>query len=168
MTNPYTQEQMDAYTTICGSDDPIRLDIAEADVRAQAASWAEQGEPCDEAQIEMAVEYVSAVRAEHDRCHCGCGCSEPATTTDDSGERVCDECASYLVDDGGEVVCSRRTASWTVCHVCGETIRWGRIQTGQPGSPNYRTGECGCGEAWMEEDRGGWGHYGYSVPEVKP
>ena len=41
-------------------------------------------------------------------CDCsGCDCAEEATTTDDGGEPVCDECAEFAVDDDGEVHCMR-------------------------------------------------------------
>lgn len=39
---------------------------------------------------------------------CGCGCVEQATTTDDGGVPVCEECSQYDVDDEtGDVVCSK-------------------------------------------------------------
>jgi hypothetical protein len=41
-------------------------------------------------------------------CECtGCGCGELATQTDDNGVPVCAECAAYVVDDDGDVICSR-------------------------------------------------------------
>jgi hypothetical protein len=41
-------------------------------------------------------------------CGCtACGCSEPATGTDDSGVAVCEACSDYTVDDDGEVHCSQ-------------------------------------------------------------
>lgn len=99
---------------------------------------------------------------EHE-CECqGCGCDEPATTTDDGGVPVCEECADFTCDDG-DVVCSRMTKGFSQCNVCDEAIEWGtHIQTGNPGdgSPNYIIGRCGCKDAhWRNEDRGGWGHY---------
>lgn len=42
------------------------------------------------------------------KCECWCcGCSEPATTRDDAGLDVCDECRDYATDDDGTVVCAR-------------------------------------------------------------
>jgi len=96
-------------------------------------------------------------------CQCNsCGCTEPATTTDDSSVPVCEACAEYTVDANGDTVCSRQTADFRTCHVCGREIDWGGISTaGRPGTPNHRVGTCGCGDAWLDEDRGGWGHYSY-------
>jgi hypothetical protein len=97
------------------------------------------------------------------RCECiGCGCTAPAVRTDDSGIPTCDECRVYTVTDDGDVVCSRMDLGHT-CHVCGKKIEWGGIITGRPGSSNIRVGSCDCGpEAWVEEERGDWGHYRYS------
>jgi len=50
------------------------------------------------------------------------------------------------------------------CRECGDVIRWGRIETHGPGAPNSRSGDCGCGaDSWLDEDRGGWGHYTYAA-----
>jgi len=94
------------------------------------------------------------------RCTC-CDCTEEATTTDDGGVAVCDECSTYFVDDDGTVHCSRETKGFTECPDCREEIRWGGyIQTGSLGSgtPNFSEGYCSCSK-WRDEDRGGWGHY---------
>lgn len=108
------------------------------------------------------LDYAEAVG-----CECSaCSCDEPATTTDDSGVDVCEECSEYTVDASGEVICSRQTGGFACCHECDQEIGWSRIQTGQPGVSNWRTGSCDCGsEAWMDEDRGGWGHYTYRGEE---
>ena len=53
-------------------------------------------------------------------CQCtGCGCSEPATCTDDSGIPVCAECQEYTTDDDGSVVCSRDERVEIVTESCG-------------------------------------------------
>jgi hypothetical protein len=42
------------------------------------------------------------------RCECtACQCVALATTTDECGTHVCDECRDYVVDFGGDVHCSR-------------------------------------------------------------
>jgi hypothetical protein len=54
------------------------------------------------------------------QCQCtGCGCDEPATTTDDGGNAVCEPCANYTCDDDGCVVCSRDPRTETVVESCG-------------------------------------------------
>ena len=90
-------------------------------------------------------------------CNCNCHCSEPATTTDDNGVPVCLACASYTVDDDGDVVCSRMTEGGTVCHICYDDIEWGCIQTGS-GRSNYTEGTCQCSPeyGWYLEERGNW------------
>lgn len=98
------------------------------------------------------------------RCTCNCGCNDSAAIIDSSsGELVCDECSIYLVDDDGEVICSKVTNGFSICHICHEIIKWGCIQTGNPGSgsPNYIEGSCKCGDSWLEECRGNWGYYSY-------
>lgn len=41
-------------------------------------------------------------------CECpSCSCDEPATTTDDGGNHVCEACADYATDDDGQTYCSR-------------------------------------------------------------
>ena len=50
---------------------------------------------------------------------CGCGCSEPATCTDDGGVPVCGECLDYTLDDDGQVVCSRDERVEIVTESCG-------------------------------------------------
>ncbi len=41
-------------------------------------------------------------------CECiGCGCSDPAITTDDGGVPVCAACSEYAVDEDGDVICSQ-------------------------------------------------------------
>ena len=96
-------------------------------------------------------------------CGCGCGCDEPATHQDES-VYLCDTCGDYTYDDEGTCRCARQTEQWTMCPDCGEEIAWGGIQTHGPGASNDRTGTCGCGDAWLDEDRGGWGHYSYRRP----
>lgn len=54
-------------------------------------------------------------------CH-ACSCEQPATTTDDGGVYVCGACADYVVDDDGDVICSRCERSdeiETVTECCG-------------------------------------------------
>lgn len=100
-------------------------------------------------------------------CECQCGCSEPTDpdNTDEGGNYCCEDCHVYTVDAGGDVICSRMTDGFTRCHDCGEEIRWGQIQTHSPGVANDIVGTCGCGDAWLDQDLGGWGHYSYS-PEA--
>ncbi len=91
---------------------------------------------------------------EEKTCTCGgCGCTEPATTTDDGGAPCCEPCADYYVADEGEVVCARMQTADTPCRHCGGDIEWGRIQTRQ-WEANWREGECEC-RRWKQEDRGG-------------
>ena len=54
------------------------------------------------------------------RCQCdGCGCDEPAVTTDDGGVAVCGACQDYTCDADGCVVCSRDPRTETVVESCG-------------------------------------------------
>ncbi len=99
-------------------------------------------------------------------CECLCDCTEPAVTTDDGGTPVCDECETAVWTEDGDVICARQTKNFERCHVCGDKIDWGCIETHSPGTANSRTGTCGCGDAWLDEDKGGWGHYSYGVPEA--
>jgi hypothetical protein len=96
------------------------------------------------------------------RCSCSdCGgCDEPATTTDDAGNDVCDECSVYMALRTGENVCSRATDDFTVCHECGETIDWSGVLTGPP---DHRLGDCKCGKsAWRNDENGGsWDRHSY-------
>lgn len=93
-------------------------------------------------------------------CECECGCAESATTTDDGGNDVCEACSEYTVHDGS-TYCSRIPGGdGDTCHACAETIDWGGIETHGPGVANSRSGTCRCG-AWLDKDRGGWGHYSY-------
>lgn len=53
-------------------------------------------------------------------CACtACGCSSPASTTDDSGVAVCAACSDYTVDDDGEVHCSQCDDVEVVTESCG-------------------------------------------------
>lgn len=100
-------------------------------------------------------------------CGCtGCGCTEPAETIDDGGVETCEECADYIVDLEGDVICAKRTDGFTRCHVCEAPIEWGNIRNDRgPWAYNYRQGDCECGEgAWVDEERGTWGHYAYVYP----
>lgn len=99
--------------------------------------------------------------AQVDGCQCDCQCGAAATTTDE-GVQLCEACATYMVDDAGDTVCSR-VADGRTCHVCREVIQWGTIQTGQPGEPNQRLGECGCGWCWSETEHGGDWRLGYEA-----
>lgn len=88
------------------------------------------------------------------RCEClPCGCCEDATTTDDNGIPVCDECSSYYTTDDGDVVCSRVQGDDS-CRHCGAAIKWSGIMTGAPGVSNWRDGSCSCRE-WTQTERGG-------------
>jgi hypothetical protein len=98
-------------------------------------------------------------------CGCLCECGQPAVTADDSGCPVCGECESATVTEDGDVICARKTENFARCHVCDDKIEWGRIETHSPGAANSRSGSCGCGDAWLDEDKGGWGHYSYCVPD---
>jgi len=114
-------------------------------------------------RIETETTNGGVTMSEHD-CQCtGCSCDAEATTTDDQGIPVCDECASYCIDEDGEVICSRLTDGFSRCHVCHQEIEWGSTQTGNPGSgaASVRLGSCDCGDAWTDTERGTWGHYAY-------
>lgn len=53
-------------------------------------------------------------------CECGgCGCDEPATTTDDSSIPVCGACSEYTCDDDGDVRCSNMDDVEIVTESCG-------------------------------------------------
>jgi hypothetical protein len=53
-------------------------------------------------------------------CACvACGCSEPATCTDDGGTEVCDACSEYTVDSDGDVHCSNMDDVEVVTESCG-------------------------------------------------
>lgn len=53
-------------------------------------------------------------------CECtGCGCSEPATCTDDQGIPTCAQCQDYTTDEDGQVLCGRCDGVETVVESCG-------------------------------------------------
>lgn len=87
------------------------------------------------------------------RCACDCHCGEAATTTDGTRTSVCDPCSDYYTTDDASVICSREQDS-DRCRHCGQAIKWGHIQTGQPGVSNWREGSCACG-GWVLTERGG-------------
>jgi len=109
-------------------------------------------------------EALASLRINIETCDCpGCGCKRPAVTTDD-GVPFCRACSDYTFTEGGDVVCRRMHEGWTMCHVCHHTIEWGAIQGDDSGSVgyNHRYGACQCGaHAWLDEERGNWGHYSY-------
>jgi predicted HD phosphohydrolase len=47
----------DAFQKICGDCCGVE-DITEKDIREQAATWAEQGDPCSEEMVEAAIKYL--------------------------------------------------------------------------------------------------------------
>lgn len=101
------------------------------------------------------------------QCTCECGCQNEATTTDDNGNDVCEDCSEYKYDDeDGTFIGCGSSGLGTTCHVCKEPINWGGIETHQSGQPNSREGECACGCAWTDEQRGNWGHYKYKKADV--
>jgi hypothetical protein len=56
-------------------------------------------------------------------CECtACGCSEPATCTDDGGVAVCDACSDYTIDADGEVHCSQCDDTEVVSDSWGRSI----------------------------------------------
>ena len=56
-------------------------------------------------------------------CACtACGCSEPATCTDDGGVEVCAACSDYTVDGDGEVHCSQCDDTEVVSDSWGRSI----------------------------------------------
>jgi hypothetical protein len=68
---------------------------------------------------------------------CGCGCSDPATTTDDGGVPVCDACSEYTVDSDGDVHCGNMDDVEIVTESCGagnQTRSYARIKP--PGMPD--------------------------------
>lgn len=134
----------------------------QAGICIRKASLAQALANISRAEADLVIlEAEAAAEKEPDLCECSaCDCENEATTTDDHGVKVCAACAVYMVDDGGTVVCSRQGLGRT-CHVCGLVIQWGPILTGYPGQANYRVGHCTCGPAWLDEDRGDWGHYTY-------
>ena len=80
-------------------------------------------------------------------CQCSaCGCAEPATTTDDGGVPVCDECADYAVDDDGDVHCARCGDVEIVTESCGagsQTRSYARIRPPEM-PPSDPDGEWAC------------------------
>jgi hypothetical protein len=53
-------------------------------------------------------------------CECGgCGCSDPATTTDESSIPVCSACSEYTVDRDGDIHCSNMDDVEVVTVSCG-------------------------------------------------
>lgn len=130
----------------CDHSDTVGLpdDASETEVVEEVQTWWPRA-------TVTRVPDVTAPQAEE--CECSCGCSEHATTTDDSGIPVCAACADYYTTDNGDVVCSREQDARS-CRHCSEDIVWGRIQTGQPGVPNWRDGHCSCRQ-WTETERGG-------------
>ena len=53
-------------------------------------------------------------------CECSCcNCTEPATTTDDWGIPVCDECSRYVIDADGDLHCAREDDIEEVTECCG-------------------------------------------------
>lgn len=86
-------------------------------------------------------------------CECACGCTAPATTTDDSSTPVCYACADYYVDADGQPVCSREQGEGT-CRHCGSVIEWGTIQVAsRGGASRFRQGRCSCRQ-WRQEEYG--------------
>ena len=56
-------------------------------------------------------------------CECtACGCSEPATCTDDGGVAVCGACSDYTIDGDGEVHCSQCDDTEVVSDSWGRSI----------------------------------------------
>jgi hypothetical protein len=136
-------------TPIEGHDDPERgLEWA------IGAGWFGQ-----DAELQDFVEIEAPV------CECQCGCDQEATTTSDDFD-LCEACSHVLLDEYGDFVACASSGLGQKCHKCGEEIEWRRIKTGaRPGLPNYRLGSCECGDAWKEEELGGWGNYEYSPPD---
>ena len=94
------------------------------------------------------------------KCQCECGCDEIATKTDEGGNPVCDECSEYAFDDDGNFIGCGASGLGEMCHVCLKEISWGEVLTGGFGNPNYRLGDCTCGEnSWIDECKGDWGHF---------
>ncbi|MFH1011441.1 MAG: hypothetical protein V1784_09450 [bacterium] len=109
-------------------------------------------------------EALASLDIDLQTCDCtGCSCVLPAVTTDAGGVPVCRACSSFFCAADGDVVCGQIFRG-TRCHVCGGEIEWSGICTGTSGrgTPNHRYGSCVCGaRVWLDEDRGGWGHYSY-------
>jgi len=80
-------------------------------------------------------------------CECqACDCSEVATTSDDGGVPVCAECETYVVDDDGDVHCSRCEDVEIVQESCGagqQTRTYARLKP--PARPDADpAGEWAC------------------------
>ena len=75
-------------------------------------------------------------------CACvACGCSDPATCTDDGGVEVCGACSDYTVDEDGDVHCSNCDDTEVVNDSWGRSIT--RIKP--PEEPEEDpTGEWAC------------------------
>lgn len=80
-------------------------------------------------------------------CECtGCGCSEPATCTDDQGVPTCEACRDYTTDDDGNVLCSQCDGVETVVESCGagNQTRTYLRQTPPPAPESDPAGEWAC------------------------
>lgn len=55
-------EKSDAFYKICGDCAGIEMNtITPDDIRKQAGVWADQGEPCDDEEIEAAISYIEEI-----------------------------------------------------------------------------------------------------------
>ena len=144
----------------------IRTALAETDIPARdlvrASRKSHYGTPGGEIGQMAWDRYLGASYGDHlhnealhtlpgwPECECwGCGCTEPATQTDDGGVPVCDDCSSYTLDDDGQVVCS----NMDVCEECGESRLSDALDAG--GNSTVRLTGCACerAAAIAEEDR---------------
>lgn len=142
-----------------------------ADARHTAAGLARLGQSlaedaCQWEPDEDEDEDAGRCEWEEAECECHCDCGNGMDGWDDEGNLVCDACRDYTATDDGDVICAAMTDSFSRCHVCGERIKWGCIQTRQ-WWPNWSEGRCGCGDAWRSEDHGGRDVYSYGAPEAE-
>lgn len=75
-------------------------------------------------------------------CGCSCGCSEPATCTDDAGGPACAECADYTVDDDGDVHCSRMDDVEIVTESCAGSQTRSYVRLKPPTMPEADPNGC--------------------------
>lgn len=109
-----TYQQARAILRICPDIDIRRAERNRKTWRDDdlyAAAWDEGGSSDREALAEAGLAP---------NCECSaCSCTDPATCTDDGGNRVCTTCEEYTTDADGNVLCGNCEGVETVVESCG-------------------------------------------------